>query len=124
MNIVVNNFNIIEILLVTYLISFVLVFLTKKIAVHVGALDMPNERKVHKKPMPRLGGLAIYASFLFGYMVYGTVTTQMLSILIGSFILVMLGVFDDIKPIRAKVKLLLSKVLLIEFKKEWYQMLY
>ena len=103
MNIVVNNFNIIEILLVTYLISFVLVFLTKKIAVHVGALDMPNERKVHKKPMPRLGGLAIYASFLFGYMVYGTVTTQMLSILIGSFILVMLGVFDDIKPIRAKV---------------------
>ena len=86
MNIVVNNFNIIEILLVTYLISFVLVFLTKKIAVHVGALDMPNERKVHKKPMPRLGGLAIYASFLFGYMVYGTVTTQMLSILIGSFI--------------------------------------
>ena len=108
MNIVVNNFNIIEILLVTYLISFVLVFLTKKIAVHVGALDMPNERKVHKKPMPRLGGLAIYASFLFGYMVYGTVTTQMLSILIGSFILVMLGVFDDIKPIRAKVKLLVQ----------------
>ena len=108
MNIVVNNFNIIEILLVTYLISFVLVFLTKKIAVHVGALDMPNERKVHKKPMPRLGGLAIYASFLFGYMVYGTVTTQMLSILIGSFILVMLGVFDDIKPIRAKVKLIVQ----------------
>ena len=32
MNIVVNNFNIIEILLVTYLISFVLVFLTKKIS--------------------------------------------------------------------------------------------
>ena len=48
MNIVVNNFNIIEILLVTYLISFVLVFLTKKIAVHVGALDMPNERKFIK----------------------------------------------------------------------------
>ena len=31
---------------------------------------MPNERKVHKKPMPRLGGLAIFLSFMFGYMLF------------------------------------------------------
>ena len=110
LNFVVNNYNILEILLVTYIVSFLLVFLTKKIAVHVNALDYPNERKVHKKPMPRLGGLAIYGAFLFGYIMYGTINTQMISILISSFILVLLGVFDDIKPIRAKVKLLVQIV--------------
>lgn len=110
LNFVVNNYNILEILLVTYIVSFLLVFLTKKIAVHVNALDYPNERKVHKNPMPRLGGLAIYGAFLFGYIMYGTINTQMISILISSFILVLLGVFDDIKPIRAKVKLLVQIV--------------
>ena len=104
MNYIINNHNIIEVLLITFLISFFLVFITKKLAFHVGALDMPNERKVHKKPMPRLGGLAIYSAFLFGYMAYGSITTQMISILIGSFIIVMLGIFDDIKPLRAKDK--------------------
>ena len=107
MNLVVNNYNILEILIITYLVSFVLVFVTKKLAVHVNALDMPNERKVHKKPMPRLGGLAIYSAFLFGYIMYGSVTTQMISILISSFILVLLGVFDDIKPISSKTKILI-----------------
>ncbi|HUI64340.1 MAG TPA: hypothetical protein VL126_05845 [Bacteroidota bacterium] len=34
-----------------------------KIAHHVGALDMPGERKVHTKPIPRLGGLAVFVSF-------------------------------------------------------------
>ena len=94
--------------LLAFITAFVLTPYTMRLAKKVGAIDVPNDRRVNKKPMPRLGGLAIYASFLFGYMVYGTVTTQMLSILIGSFILVMLGVFDDIKPIRAKVKLIVQ----------------
>ena len=42
-----------------------------KIATHIGALDIPNERKVHKKPIPRLGGLGIYFGFLLGYMLFG-----------------------------------------------------
>ena len=107
MNLVVNNYNILEIIIVTYLVSFVLVILSKKIAFHVGAIDMPNKRKVHNIPMPRLGGLAIYGAFLFGYMIYGTLTTKMLSILIASFILVVLGLLDDIKPIRSRYKFLI-----------------
>ena len=108
MNYIVNNHNIIEILLITFLISFFGVYITKKLAHHIGALDMPNARKVHKTPMPRLGGLAIYSAFLFGYIAYGNVTTQMISILIGSFVIVMLGLFDDIKSLRAKDKFLVQ----------------
>lgn len=76
--------------------------IVKWIANHMGALDYPNERKVHKKPMPLLGGLMMFFGFLFGYMFFAPQTTQMLSILIGSFILVITGIIDDIKPLKAK----------------------
>ncbi len=77
----------------------------KKIAIHIGALDIPDERKVHTKPIPRLGGLGIYIGFLIGYMIFGGSSIQMNSILIGSFIILLTGIFDDIKPISAKAKL-------------------
>lgn len=98
--------NIFLMIITTFVFTLVTVPIAKKIAIHVGAMDIPNERKVHKKPMPRLGGLAIYFGFLFGYMIFGDITNQMLSILIGSFVIVITGVIDDIKPISAKTKLM------------------
>lgn len=108
MNLIVNNHNILEIILVTFIMSLILVPIAKKVANHVGALDMPNARKIHKEPMARMGGLAIFGGFLIGYILYGDITTQMLSILIGAFIIFMLGIFDDIKPIRAKYKFIVQ----------------
>ena len=106
MNLEVNGFNVFFIVAITFLISALLTPIAKKIAIHVGALDYPNERKIHKKPMPRLGGLAIYIAFLIGYALFGEINTQMISILIGGFILILTGIFDDIKPIKARYKLL------------------
>ncbi len=110
MKLVVNDTNIFIIIFVTFLASALLVPVAKKIAMHVGALDMPNERKVHKKPMPRMGGLAIFFAFMIGYMLYAQSTTQMLSILMAGFIIVMLGMIDDIKPIRARYKFLVQLI--------------
>ncbi len=106
----IGSHNMVEIVLVTFLVSVILVPISKRIANHVNAIDIPNERKVHKTPIPRLGGLAIFMSFLIGYILYGDVTTQMLSILIGSFIIFLIGVFDDIKPIGAKYKFLVQLI--------------
>ena len=72
--------------------------LVKKIAIHINALDIPDARKVHNKPIPRLGGLGIFMGFLAGYMIFAKNTIQMNSILIGSFIIVLTGIIDDIKP--------------------------
>lgn len=88
----------------TFLFVLLLVPFIKDVAYHVGAVDIPNERKVHKKPMPRLGGMSIYFGFLFGYMIFGTPSSTMNSILIGSFIVVLTGVVDDIKPLKARTK--------------------
>ncbi len=95
---------IIKIVLITFLCSALLVPFIKKIAEYVGALDMPNKRKVHKEPIPRLGGLAIFFSFLLGYMLFAKQNIEMLSILIGSFVVVLTGIIDDIKPLQAKYK--------------------
>jgi UDP-GlcNAc:undecaprenyl-phosphate GlcNAc-1-phosphate transferase len=106
MNLQVNGYKVFNILMVTFLTSFFLVFIIKKVAVHINAMDIPNERKVHKKPMPRIGGLAIYLAFLLGYILYGTISNQMISVLIGSFIIILTGLVDDINPIKAKWKFL------------------
>lgn len=91
---------------VTFLFTVFFIPIVKKIANHIGALDIPNERKVHKVPIPRLGGLGIYAGFLLGYMLFCNESLQMNSILIGSFIIIITGIIDDIKPIPAKYKFL------------------
>ena len=106
MDIAVNGYNIWNILMITFLSSLILNFIVKKVAIHIGAIDTPDKRKIHKVPTPRLGGLAIFLTFLLGYMLYGTISTQMISVLIGGFIVILTGMIDDIKPIRARYKLL------------------
>ena len=91
-------------IIIPFLFTLFFVPIVRDIAFHVGALDIPNARKVHKEPMPRLGGLAIFLGFLLGYMLYGTHSAQMNSILIGSFVIVLTGILDDIKPLKASVK--------------------
>ena len=100
-----NTSHILLIVLTCFLFTLCITFYVKKIARHIGAMDMPDARKVHTKPMPRLGGLGIFLGFLFGYMLFGVQSIQMNSILIGSFIIVLTGVIDDIKPLEAKTKL-------------------
>ncbi len=98
-----------KIVLVTFIFSALIMFLMRKIAVHVGALDVPRaeegHRHIHKIATPKLGGVGIFLAFLVGYMFFGEQSVKMNSILIGSFIVILTGIIDDIKPIRARSKL-------------------
>lgn len=102
----VNNHRIIWMIIISFLVSLILVPIIKKVAFHINAIDVPNERKVHKVPMPRLGGLAFYLSFLICYMLFGSMSSQMLSIIIASFIIILFGIVDDINPLKARYKLI------------------
>lgn len=102
----VNGHNIVFMAFCSFMVSLILVPICKKVSIHVNALDIPNERKVHKEPMPRMGGLAIFLSFLICYMFFGSINTQMLSIVIASLVIILFGMIDDINPLKARYKLI------------------
>ena len=102
--------SVIKIVLTTFLTSALIMPFMKKIAVHVGAIDIPRSeegnRHIHKREIPKLGAVGIFLSFLLGYMLFGEQSVRMNSILIGSFIMILTGIVDDIKPIKAWQKLI------------------
>lgn len=99
-----------EIVFTTFICSVLIMPFMKKIAYHVGAIDVPRSeeghRHIHKVTTPKFGGVGIFLSFLIGYMIFGTQSIQMNSILIGSFIIILTSITDDITPIKAWQKLI------------------
>ncbi|MBR5479711.1 MAG: undecaprenyl/decaprenyl-phosphate alpha-N-acetylglucosaminyl 1-phosphate transferase [Clostridia bacterium] len=86
-------------------ISFAATPLVKRLAHKVGAVDVPNdERRMHKVPTPRMGGLAIFLAFLFSVLLFVDITVQLRGILIGAVVIVVLGIVDDIVPLPALFK--------------------
>ncbi len=92
--------------LLAMFVSYVLTPYIKKLAFHVGAIDKPDNRKVHKKIMPRLGGLAIYIAFMIACLASLELTWDIFGILLGGTVIVAVGMLDDIYQLPAKVKLL------------------
>lgn len=94
--------------IICFLASIALTPLVKKFAIYVGAVDKPNQRKVHQKIMPRLGGLAIYISMIIGFAIAKPLDDVIATwpILLGATIIVITGAFDDRFELSPKVKLL------------------
>jgi UDP-GlcNAc:undecaprenyl-phosphate GlcNAc-1-phosphate transferase len=91
-------------ILVSTLISIITTPVIKRFAIKIKAIDVPrDERRMHKKPIPLLGGLAIYISFMITLVLkLGALKSSELGIIIGATIIVIGGTIDDIvelKPI-------------------------
>lgn len=95
-------------------ITLVLVPLIRRQAIKVGLYDIPDERKIHKFPIPRLGGVAMWLGFMgalgilaaFGW--HAPVGHPLWGILTGGGIIFALGLADDIKNISPYFKLLVQ----------------
>jgi UDP-GlcNAc:undecaprenyl-phosphate/decaprenyl-phosphate GlcNAc-1-phosphate transferase len=96
-------------LAICFFASILLTPIVKKLAFLIGATDKPNHRKVHSRIMPRLGGLAIFISFIIGTLIIKPADEFFgiyhLPIIIGSFIIILTGMLDDVKEISPKLKL-------------------
>jgi len=79
--------------------------LVRKWAFKCGALDRPDKRKVHERLMPRLGGIAVFLSFVAAVVITQEVTRQTAGMIIGGSLIVLLGVLDDIRGISPRIKL-------------------
>ena len=101
----------------TYALTFFMALVIATIATPVsmklagwwGAIAYPGGRHVHTKPIPRLGGLAIYAAFwsaaLITVLVAQVWDNSIWGLLIGSTIILLVGIWDDISEIRPWFKL-------------------
>ncbi|HDQ25905.1 MAG TPA: undecaprenyl/decaprenyl-phosphate alpha-N-acetylglucosaminyl 1-phosphate transferase [bacterium] len=94
----------------SFILSLVLTPLAMKAAVRFGIMDRPvTGLKKHKKPVPYLGGVSIFIAFAVPVIVSKLIIHQELygvvGILAGAALMMMLGLFDDIKGLSPAVKL-------------------
>ncbi|GFN36842.1 glycosyltransferase family 4 protein [Tepidimicrobium xylanilyticum] len=96
---------------ISAVISFFMTPIAKKLAVKIGAVDIPkDERRVHNKPMPLLGGLAIYIAVIITSLLFLPKDRTLISIIVGGSIIFVSGFFDDIKELSPKGKLIFQLV--------------
>ncbi len=106
-----GNIFILLALAVAFLISFSSTPTVIALANKINALDIPkDERRVHKKPIPLIGGLAIFYGFIISVLCFAVVDYETMGILIGSTIMVTVGIVDDMRDMNAKIKLLFQLI--------------
>ncbi|MBR2081333.1 MAG: undecaprenyl/decaprenyl-phosphate alpha-N-acetylglucosaminyl 1-phosphate transferase [Oscillospiraceae bacterium] len=98
-------------LLLACVVSFLSTPLVKSLAYKLGAIDVPKDnRRMHKEPIPRLGGLAIFIAFILTSLLFADIDHEMRGILLGALIIVILGVVDDSKTMKAVPKFIVQIV--------------
>ncbi|MDD5065523.1 MAG: MraY family glycosyltransferase [bacterium] len=109
----------------TFILSALFTFICIKVAKKFRIVDMPNERKIHKEPVPYLGGVAIYFSFMIIMFIslkisptFNLYTQGVMGVVIASLIVFLLGIYDDVKGCNASLKFtgqIISALVLIRF---------
>jgi UDP-GlcNAc:undecaprenyl-phosphate GlcNAc-1-phosphate transferase len=93
--------------------AFVMTPLVRRFAVRTGAIDRPSDRKVHPKPTPTLGGLAIYLGVFVGMAVSRVLpffhqlhqsSSEPAAVLLGGLVILVIGVYDDVRGTSAAAK--------------------
>lgn len=97
-----------------FIVAFVFTFastpIVKVLAFKIGAVDVPRDgRRMHKKPIPRLGGLAMVFGFVVAVLCFSQgFDRELKSILAGAAVIVAMGVVDDCKALNAMPKFIIQ----------------
>lgn len=95
--------------LVAFAIAFAATPFVKRLAYKIGAVDVPKDsRRMHKTPKARLGGLAIFLGFLVSVCIFTHLPRPVIGMLLGSTVIVILGAFDDVYALSAKLKFVIQ----------------
>jgi UDP-GlcNAc:undecaprenyl-phosphate/decaprenyl-phosphate GlcNAc-1-phosphate transferase len=82
----------------------------RSISQKCGMVAIPNHRKMHTTPVPYGGGIAIFLGFLASFIIIGKYTPQTAGFIIAAFIIVIFGLFDDFKEVKARYKLIIQSI--------------
>ena len=106
---------------VSLIVSYIMTPPVKRFAEKIGAMDIPkDDRRIHKHPIPRMGGLAIIMGFVLAVLLFVPVSEKVYGIVIGSFLIAGMGFVDDIVSLRPVVKFLVQIFVTIFTKKILY----
>ena len=87
------------------LVSLISTPVVRSLAFRIGAVDVPRDgRRMHDHPIPRMGGLAIFFGFILSVLLFLPLSEQLRSMLMAAVIIVILGIFDDIYALSARLK--------------------
>lgn len=75
------------------------------LAVRIGGIDRPDDRKVHTSETPRLGGIAIFCAFLFSVLFFVEIDRQVKAFLAGAVVIFVTGLADDLINLKPGQKL-------------------
>ena len=93
------------------IISYIATPFVKSLAFKIGAVDVPKDnRRMHKVPIPRLGGMAIVIGFLVCTFLFVELNRQMWGVLLGAFIIFVVGILDDCLALKAMPKFIAQLV--------------
>lgn len=98
-------------LMVTFLLSFIYLFLLRKTAKHYGLVDRPNERKLHQGTVPLVGGIAIYLTLITTLVLFFKLTPDVVLYTVSTTCLLIVGVVDDKYDISFKVRLFVQALI-------------
>ena len=94
-----------SIYIVAFVISLAVTPLAIKIAPKIGAVDVPKDgRRMHKRAIPRFGGMAIYIATMATLLIFGDDHGKLVPVMIGGTAIYILGIVDDFKNLNAKLK--------------------
>ena len=105
--------------IIAFIATLILTIMVKKIASKLKVYDRPNQRSIHQRSIPLLGGVAIFAAFLVSFSIIFIFSNNNLNHLLreivvflgGGFLILLLGIYDDIKGLGPKKKPLLLTIL-------------
>lgn len=95
----------------SFVLSLILIPYLRRIAIRVDWVDRPNRRKLHRNPIPIVGGIAIVLSSALSILLSYTLMTscsEHLIMLSAGLVLFVMGVLDDRMDIKASYKLLIQ----------------
>ncbi|MFA5339106.1 MAG: MraY family glycosyltransferase [Candidatus Omnitrophota bacterium] len=95
-------------LLISFLSALILTPIAKSIARRFKILDLPNKRKIHKAPVPLLGGAVIWLSFLIAILYAGPRQSEIKGLVLGGSLVFLVGLIDDIKGLSALFRLIIQ----------------
>ncbi|NLI76986.1 MAG: undecaprenyl/decaprenyl-phosphate alpha-N-acetylglucosaminyl 1-phosphate transferase [Candidatus Riflebacteria bacterium] len=85
--------------------GLLLVPLVRKIALRLGLVDRPDTRKIHARPIPRIGGLAMYVASLVGALPFLVADARTTGVMLAGTFIFLVGFLDDLLDLPPRVKL-------------------